>query len=103
MRDKLDREINHNVMGGIDKIKSEIDELKRKRKLIQRSKAKIDESIVRNEERKKLFLERVIQNISDSFSSIFSTLLPQAGCKLVALRDENTQCFKGIEVSCTFS
>ena len=85
-------------MSTLDKLKSEVDELRKKRKQVQRSKASLDQAIEKLDIKKKDFLERAIAKISESFSSIFSTLLPQADCKLDPIRDQNTNCFIGVDV-----
>merc|ERR1719419_1686399 len=56
------------------------------------------DSIKKLDEKKKRLLENSIETINKSFSNIFSTLLPSANCKLVTLRDENTQSFLGIQI-----
>jgi len=97
-KSKLDRHMNQTAMSQLEKIKNETNDLKHKRKLIEKDRRNIAQAIKKLDEMKKSLLEKAIDTIGKSFSNIFTTLLPGANCKLVTLRDENTQGFIGIQI-----
>lgn len=97
-KSKLDRHMNQTAMSQLEKIKNETNDLKHKRKLIEKDRRNIAQAIKKLDEIKKSLLEKAIDTIGKSFSNIFTTLLPGANCKLVTLRDENTQGFIGIQI-----
>ena len=97
---KLSKKINKKVMGMIEKAEAEYSELRRKRRVIENDKTKIQSVIEELDIKKKTELERTWVKVNRDFGSIFSTLLPGASSKLEP--PEGMHALQGLEVKVGF-
>jgi len=97
---KLSKKINKKVMGMIEKAEAEYSELRRKRRVIENDKTKIQSVIEELDIKKKTELERTWVKVNRDFGSIFSTLLPGASSKLEP--PEGMHAWQGLEVKVGF-
>jgi len=97
---KLSKKINKKVMGMIEKAEAEYSELRRKRRVIENDKTKIQSVIEELDIKKKTELERTWVKVNRDFGSIFSTLLPGASSKLEP--PEGKHAWEGLEVKVGF-
>jgi len=97
---KLSKKINKKVMGMIEKAEAEYSELRRKRRVIENDKTKIQSVIEELDIKKKSELERTWVKVNRDFGSIFSTLLPGATSKLEP--PEGMHAWEGLEVKVGF-
>lgn len=81
-QDAIGRNINHKVMGMIEKAEQDYVELKKKREIILEDRASIMKTIQELDTRKKKALEVAYTKVNRDFGDIFSTLLPGATAKL---------------------
>ena len=84
----------------IEKAEAEYSELRRKRRVIENDKTKIQSVIEELDIKKKTELERTWVKVNRDFGSIFSTLLPGASSKLEP--PEGKHAWEGLEVKVGF-
>ena len=83
-----------------DKAEQEYRELREKKEIVLRDKAKIEQAIEELDEKKKEALSKTWQKVDKDFGSIFSTLLPGTQAKLVPQEDRDFM--DGLEVKVAF-
>ena len=83
-----------------DKAEQEYRDLREKKEIVLRDKAKIEQAIEELDEKKKEALSKTWQKVDKDFGSIFSTLLPGTQAKLVP--QENRDFMDGLEVKVAF-
>ena len=82
-QEQLSKKINKKVMGMFEKAESEAAELNKKRAIILDDKAQIEHVIAQLDVEKTRTLETTWKTVSESFGTIFGTLLPGVSAKLV--------------------
>eukprot|EP00946_MAST-07B_sp_MAST-7B-sp1_P003763 g3763.t1 len=97
---EMEKTINRKVMGMIQKAETEYQGLKRKQKMLENDRQKIEDVIKKLDDQKKEALEKTWSKVTKDFGSIFSTLLPGANAKLQKVSDS---IIDGIEVKVSFS
>ena len=96
----MEKTINRKVMGMIQKAETEYQGLKRKQKMLENDRQKIEDVIKKLDDQKKEALEKTWSKVTKDFGSIFSTLLPGANAKLQKVSES---IIDGIEVKVAFS
>jgi len=81
-QDKEGKKINKKVMGMFEKAELEYQEVMNKKRIIENDKAKIEKVIEELDDKKNQALKTTWAKVNRDFSSIFSTLLPNAKAKL---------------------
>lgn len=97
---EMEKTINRKVMGMIQKAETEYQGLKRKQKMLENDRRKIEDVIKKLDDQKKEALEKTWEKVTKDFGSIFSTLLPGADAKLEKVSESIVD---GIEVKVAFS
>eukprot|EP00004_Rigifila_ramosa_P018067 TRINITY_DN4453_c0_g1_i4.p1 TRINITY_DN4453_c0_g1~~TRINITY_DN4453_c0_g1_i4.p1 ORF type:complete len:500 (+),score=161.77 TRINITY_DN4453_c0_g1_i4:1131-2630(+) len=97
---KLSKTINKKVMSMFDKAEQDLAELQQKKAIVEADRAKIEQVIEELDKKKNEALEATWKKVNRDFSSIFSTLLPGALCKLTP--PEGLTVFDGLEVRVGF-
>jgi len=100
-QDALSRRINKKVMGMFERAESEAAELNSKRAIILEDKAQIETVMRELDVEKTRTLTATWKCVSDSFGTIFSTLLPGVTAKLV-LADGATSVMDGLDIRVAF-
>jgi structural maintenance of chromosome 2 len=100
-QDRLSKKVNKKVMGMIEKAEQENEELKKKRDVILKDKAKIEAVIEELDVKKNQALQTTWVKVNRDFGSIFSTLLPGTSAKLEPL--EGCPLSDGLEVRVAFN
>ena len=85
----LSRKVNHKVAGMIEKAERDYKELKKKREIVTRDKAKLLHTIKELDERKQKALQVAYNKINADFGSMFETLLPGCTAKLAPVEGSN--------------
>jgi hypothetical protein len=75
-QESLSKKINKKVLGMFEKAEQEYHDLMKKKAIIEKDKAKIEEVIVELDRKKYEALESTWKKVTKDFGSIFSTLLP---------------------------
>ena len=78
----LNKTINPKVMSMFEQAEQEYQDLKRKKRIIENDKAKIEKVITELDERKNEALNKTWAKVNEDFGDIFSTLLPGTSAKL---------------------
>ncbi len=81
-QEKLGKKVNKKVMGMFEKAEQEYQEVVNKKRIIENDKRKIEAVINELDEKKNLALKTTWSKVNRDFSSIFTTLLPNAKAKL---------------------
>ncbi|KNC50009.1 condensin complex component subunit [Thecamonas trahens ATCC 50062] len=81
-QDVLNKSINKKVMNMFEQAEQEYQDLKRKKRIIENDKAKIEKVIAELDERKNEALHKTWVQVNADFGSIFSTFLPGTTAKL---------------------
>jgi structural maintenance of chromosome 2 len=97
----LSKRINKKVMGLFEKAESDAAELDKKRAIILDDKAQIETTIRELDIEKTRTLNATWQTVSESFGTIFSTLLPGVSAKLV-LADGGKDVMDGLDIRVSF-
>lgn len=97
---EMEKTINRKVMGMIQKAETEYQGLKRKQKMLENDRQKIEDVIKKLDDQKREALEKTWSKVTKDFGSIFSTLLPGANAKLQKV---SKSIIDGIEVKVAFS
>ena len=100
-QDSLSKKINKKVMGMFEKAESEAAELNKKRAIILDDKSQIEHVIAELDVEKTRTLESTWKTVSDSFGTIFGTLLPGVTAKLVQA-DGARDIMDGLEIRVAF-
>ena len=88
-QEDLQRKVNHKVTGMIEKAERDYKELKKKREIVTRDKAKLLHTIKELDERKQKALQVAYTKINADFGSMFETLLPGCTAKLAPVEGSN--------------
>lgn len=100
-QEALSKRINKKVMGMFEKAEAEAAELNKKRAIILDDKAQIEHVISELDVEKTRTLHDTWRTVSDSFGTIFSTLLPGVAAKLV-LADGASSVMDGLDIRVSF-
>ena len=79
---------------------TQYNDLIRKKRIVEDDKAKIEDAILKLDEKKKVTLQKAWEQVTASFGSIFSTLLPGTQAKLQP--PEGLTILEGLEVKVAF-
>ncbi len=97
---EMEKTINRKVMGMIQKAETEYQGLKRKQKMLENDRQKIEDVITKLDDQKKEALEKTWAKVTKDLGSIFSTLLPGSNAKLERV---GPSVVDGLEVKVAFS
>jgi len=100
-QEKLSRRINKKVMGLFEKAEADYSDLEKKRTIILEDKEKIEHVIKELDVEKQRTLAATWKQVSDSFGTIFSTLLPGVSSRL-ELADPVKGVMEGLEMKVSF-
>ncbi|AOA65222.1 Condensin complex subunit [Komagataella phaffii CBS 7435] len=92
----MKRKVNSNIMSIIENVEKKEGSLKQMIRTIEKDKAKIEETINKLNEYKKITLIETWKKVSEDFGNIFRDLLPNSFAKLVP--PENKDVTDGLEV-----
>ena len=81
-QERLGKKVNKKVMGMFEKAEQEYQEVVNKKRIIENDKRKIEAVISELDEKKNQALKTTWAKVNRDFSSIFTTLLPNAKAKL---------------------
>ena len=98
--DKVSRNVNLKVANMFAKAEKEYEELKKKKKIVENDKDKIESAIEELDKKKKEALKKTYEKVNKDFSSIFSTLLPGSNAKLCKLDGQDV--LDGLQVKVAF-
>ena len=97
---KLGRHVNLRSMTMLTEAETQYNDLIRKKRIVEDDKAKIEDAILKLDEKKKVTLQKAWEQVTASFGSIFSTLLPGTQAKLQP--PEGLTILEGLEVKVAF-
>ncbi len=97
---KLGRHVNLRSMTMLTEAETQYNDLIRKNRIVEDDKAKIEDAILKLDEKKKVTLQKAWEQVTASFGSIFSTLLPGTQAKLQP--PEGLTILEGLEVKVAF-
>lgn len=97
---KLGRHVNVRSMTMLTQAEAQYNDLMRKKRIVEEDKAKIENAILKLDEKKKETLQVAWEQVTKDFGSIFSTLLPGTKAKLQP--PEGQTVLDGLEVKVAF-
>lgn len=97
---KLGRHVNVRSMAMLTQAEAQYNDLIRKKRIVEDDKSKIEDAILKLDEKKKVTLQKAWEQVTTSFGSIFSTLLPGTQAKLQP--PEGQTILEGLEVKVAF-
>lgn len=97
---KLGRHVNVRSMTMLTQAEGQYNDLMRKKRIVEDDKAKIENAILKLDEKKKETLQVAWEQVNKDFGSIFSTLLPGTKAKLQP--PEGQTVLDGLEVKVAF-
>jgi structural maintenance of chromosome 2 len=97
---KLGRHVNVRSMTMLTQAEAQYNDLMRKKRIVEEDKAKIENAILKLDEKKKETLQVAWEQVTKDFGSIFSTLLPGTKAKLQP--PDGQTVLDGLEVKVAF-
>jgi structural maintenance of chromosome 2 len=97
---KLGRHVNIRSMTMLTQAEAQYNDLMRKKRIVEEDKAKIENAILKLDEKKKETLQVAWEQVTKDFGSIFSTLLPGTKAKLQP--PDGQTVLDGLEVKVAF-
>ena len=101
VKEKLSRNINQEAMMLLEKEEEHYKKIVERRSKIENDRKKIIDSIKNMDSKKVEDLKKAWEQVNENFGSIFTTLLPGAGAKLLPI--DPTNFLKGLEVKVGFN
>lgn len=97
---KLGRNVNVRSMTMLTQAEGQYNDLMRKKRIVEDDKSKIENAILKLDEKKKITLQVAWEQVTKDFGSIFSTLLPGTQAKLQP--PDGQTVLDGLEVKVAF-
>ena len=97
---KLGRNVNVRSMTMLTQAEGQYNDLMRKKRIVEDDKSKIENAILKLDEKKKITLQVAWEQVTKDFGSIFSTLLPGTKAKLQP--PDGQTVLDGLEVKVAF-
>merc|ERR1712071_412534 len=97
---KLGRNVNVRSMTMLTQAEGQYNDLMRKKRIVEDDKSKIENAILKLDEKKKITLQVAWEQVTKDFGSIFSTLLPGTQAKLKP--PDGQTVLHGLEVKVAF-